>query len=349
MQREERIKMFRQVFAPQSGEKVLFLMDVPPENKEKSDIWKGRKKMVQDWYKTFKELGEEEGFNVEILEYEETGRHNAPLPRNVVDAMKNSNLVIAMTEYSVTSTLLPITRAEGSITRGASMPTVEKRMEDTAMSADYAEVKRYATILKDMLNNAIGADIVFSTGDKLFLDLRYRNAMLEAGDWNKIGQFINFPSGEALKVPYEATSDEIDKNGESKTGGIWPVYYNEKILKYVVKNNKVVEIIGDGNKAEEMRNFFDENESRRNIAELGIGCNPKAVIIGKILEDEKVGLHIAYGKSAHLGGKVDSDMHLDIVHTKGCPVEGTKLTLINKDGSKTDLIQNSMLRYELLK
>jgi len=349
MQREERIKMFRQVFAPQPGEKVLFLMDKPHDNNEITEIWKGRKEMVQVWYKTFKELGNEEGFTVEMLEYEETGKHNAPLPKNVVDAMKNSNLVIAMTEYSATSTLLPITRAEGTITRGASMPTVEKRMEDTAMSADYAEVKKYALCIEKMLDNAIGADIKFSTGDKLYLDLRNRNAMIEAGDCNKTGQFINFPSGEALKVPYEATPDEINKNGESKTEGIWPVYYNEEILKYVVKNNKIVDIVSNGTKAEEMKKFFDENETRRNVAELGIGCNPKAVVIGKILEDEKVGLHIAYGKSAHLGGKVDSDMHLDIVHTKGCPVEGTTLTLDNLDGSKTELIKNAMLRYELLK
>jgi hypothetical protein len=29
MNREEKIKMFREVFAPKSGEKVLFLVDIP--------------------------------------------------------------------------------------------------------------------------------------------------------------------------------------------------------------------------------------------------------------------------------------------------------------------------------
>ena len=349
MQHEERIKMFKEVFAPQPGEKVLFLVDVPQENIKDSDIWKDRREMVQDWYKTFKELGNEEGFTVEMLKYEATGKHNAPLPKDVVDATKKSNLVIAMTEYSTTSSILPISKAERTITRCASMPTVEKRMEETAMRADYAEVKRYAISLEGMLNNAIGADILFSTGDKLYIDLRYRNAMYEAGDCTKAGQFINFPSGEALKPPYEATLDEIYKFGESKTEGIWPVLCNEELVKYVVKNNKIVEILGEGNRAEEMRIFFKENDTRRNIAELGIGCNPKAVINGKILEDEKVGLHIAYGTSTHLGGKVESDIHLDIVHAKGCPVEGTTLTLINADGSKTELIRDAILRYELLK
>lgn len=349
MQHEERIKMFKEVFAPLPGEIVLFLMDVPQENKKDFDIWKNRREMVHDWYNTFKELGTKEGFTVEMLEYKATGIHNAPLPRNVVDAVKKSNLVIAMTEYSTTSTLLPITKAEGTITRCASMPQVEKRMEETAMKADYSEVKKYATALSRMLNNAIGANIVFSTGDILYVDLRNRDAYLEAGDCTKAGQFINLPSGEALKPPYEGTIDEISKYGESKTKGIWPVYYGREILKYVIKNNKIVKIIGDNIKAKKMESFFAENDTRRNIAELGIGCNPKAVIIGKILEDEKVGLHIAYGKSTHLGGKVNSDMHIDIVHAKGCLVEGTTFTLINADGSKTELIRDANLRYELLK
>ena len=85
-----------------------------------------------------------------------------------------------------------------------------------------------------------------------------------------------------------------------------------------------------------------------NIAELGIGCNPNAVITGNVLEDEKVGLHIAYGMSTFIGGKVKSDMHQDICYSKGCPVEGTTVVLTHKDGSKTELIQDATLRYELL-
>ena len=97
-----------------------------------------------------------------------------------------------------------------------------------------------------------------------------------------------------------------------------------------------------------MRKFFSENETRRNIAELGIGCNPNAVITGNVLEDEKVGLHIAYGMSTHLGGKIKSDMHLDICYSKGCPVEGITVTLFNEGGSRTELIQDAQIRYELL-
>ena len=48
MQRKERIKMFREVFAPQPGEKVLFLVDVPHDNIKNLDIWKDRREIVSN-------------------------------------------------------------------------------------------------------------------------------------------------------------------------------------------------------------------------------------------------------------------------------------------------------------
>jgi len=160
---------------------------------------------------------------------------------------------------------------------------------------------------------------------------------------------MNFPSGEGFIAPYEAATDEINEFGESKTEGIWPVNYKGELLKYVVKNNRITDIIGEGAMADEARKFYSENDTRRNIAELGIGCNPKAIVTGNVLEDEKVGLHIAYGTSTHFDGKVQSDTHLDIVYAKGCPVEGKSLRLINEDDSKIELIKDSQLKYDLLK
>jgi len=349
MNRQEKIKLFRDIFAPKPGEKVLFLVDKPHSKITDSQVWKDRREMAQYWYRTFKEMGTENGFSVNMMEYNATGVHNSPVPQDVIDAAKKSNLIIAMTEFSGTSTLLPLCKAEDSITRGASMPGVEKRMEKTAFLADYTEVKKHALAIEKILNETIGAEILFSTGDNLYIDLRNRVAKSDTGDCRKTGQAINFPSGEACKAPYEAAPDEISEFGESKTEGIMPVNYDEEIVKFSIKNNKIVDVIGESKKAEDMRAFFEKDETHRNIAELGIGCNPKAVVTGNILEDEKVGLHIAYGMSSHLGGKINSDMHQDICYSKGCPVEGTSLKLIYKDGSKIELIQNAKLRYNLLK
>ena len=161
---------------------------------------------------------------------------------------------------------------------------------------------------------------------------------------------INFPSGEACITAYEATSDEIEKFGKSKTKGIWPAIYDGELVKYVVENNKIVDILGEGKKADEKRAFFNEKDTRRNLAELGVGCNPEAIVTGNVLEDEKVGgLHLAYGMSAHLGGKIKSDVHQDICYPKDAPIQAKTLTLINEDGSKIEIIKDAMLQYELFK
>jgi leucyl aminopeptidase (aminopeptidase T) len=54
-------------------------------------------------------------------------------------------------------------------------------------------------------------------------------------------------------------------------------------------------------------------EHGRSIAELGIGTNPAARLIGSIIEDEKVKgtAHIAFGTSAGIGGVNVASVHID--------------------------------------
>ncbi len=350
MQLEEKLKMFEDVFAPKSGEKVLVLVDIPHNNIIDNQTWKKRREMAKEWYESFKEMGKKIGFTVDFQKYNATGLQNTPVPKGVLNKASNANLVIAMTEYSGSSSFITLCNKKGGNTRIVSMPKVEKRMEKTAFKANYAEVNSYANSIKKMLTKAIGAEIIFSTGDTLYIDLRNRKGMADKGDCSKKGQFINFPSGEGFIAPYEGAPDEIKKFGESKTKGILPDNQHGDLIKYRVEKNKIIDVIGSSNKVEERRAFFKKNDTRRNIAELGIGCNPRAVVTGNILEDEKVGgVHIAYGNSDHLGGKTKSDLHIDICFPKGLPAEAKTLNLINEDNSKIELIRNSKLRYELLK
>ena len=349
MKHEEKIKMFNDVFAPKSGEKVLFLIDMPHDNIKDNTTWKDRRKMAKEWYQTFKELGAKKEFTVDIQYYDATGVHNAIIPQETIELASTYNLLMAMTEYSGTSSFLSFRKRKDLNIRGASMPTIERRMETTAFKADYQLVQTYADNIKDMLIKAVAAKIHFSTGDQLFMDLRNRQGHADGGDCTKPGQFINFPSGEGYIAPYEAADDEIEEFGESKTEGILPDNQHGDLIKYKVEHNRIVDIIGEGESVDDMRGFFNENASRRNIAELGVGCNPNAVVTGNILEDEKVsGLHIAYGMSIQLDGKVKSDMHQDICFPKGLPAAAKTLTLINEDGSTIDLIQNSELQYDLI-
>lgn len=348
MQLEEKIKLFKDVFAPKSNETVLFLVDTPHGEIKDNKKWLDRRKMAKEWYDIFKKMGEENNFSVNLLEFDTVGVHNAKLPKDIYNEAKKSNLIIAMTEYSASYALLSLVKEKNNISRCASMPIVEKRMEDTALKANIKDVQKYALSIEKYLNKAIAAEVLFSTGDKLFIDLRNRIAMADYPKCTVLGDACNLPSGEGCIAPYEAVEDENEKYGKSKTSGKWPVKYIDEHVIFKVDNNKVTDVIGKGKNAEKMKKFFSENSSRTNVAELGIGCNPNAVITGNLLEDEKVGLHIAYGTSTHLNGKVQSDTHIDIVYAKGCPIEGVSVDLFNADGSKTRIIENSELRYNIL-
>jgi hypothetical protein len=62
MQKNERMKMINDVFAPKTGEKVLIFFDIPHDNVKDNDKWKESRQMAKRWYETFKEMGDSQGF-----------------------------------------------------------------------------------------------------------------------------------------------------------------------------------------------------------------------------------------------------------------------------------------------
>jgi len=228
------------------------------------------------------------------------------------------------------------------------MPMVSRSMEETALSADYAEVARKSHILAARLDRAVGARVVFSTGHEMYFDLRYRDAHADDGQLHadKEGaRVINLPSGEAYMAPYEGETE-----GEpSRTEGMIPVMLDGELVLGRVDENRIVEVIGDGPEAAEARDYFATDEALRNVAELGLGCNDKAIVTGNVLEDEKVmGMHWAYGLSEHIGGTVGVDdfsdpghvEHRDWVYPKGGAIEIASLVLTYEDGTSEEIIMD---------
>jgi len=338
-------QVIRDVFQPQVNESVLFLVDIPHDSISDNSAWQARRQMAQQWLDIFHPLVKD----TKLINFPATGQHNQMLSDEVIEQASPFNIIIAMTEYSASAPLKKLIKQSPDSIRVASLPTVEKRMEETAFQANYQLVKRYALALKELLSAAESADIFFNTQDHLHIDLRFRTAEADTGDCSQAGQFINFPSGEAFIVPYEGSAAEKLVNGPSLTEGIWPVAVDQKVIKMKVSENQVAEISGPNPACQTVEKIFQNNPARRNLAELGLGCNPKAVVSGNVLEDEKVGLHLAYGTSSHFtGGTVTADCHEDIVYAQGCPIEGTKVTLNFPDRDPVDIVERAKLRYELL-
>lgn len=354
-------KLFLDIFEPQPGERVLIIQDLPHGNLRLNKEWAERLKMVKDWHHILSRFGKKRGLEIyPILSYKATGVPNASLPKFgeiagkkilIEDILKESNICLAMTEYSATAPLVGFAKKFSQL-RVASMPGVSKRMERTALTADYNKVAKKVSLLASKLDQAIGAEVKFSTGHRVYFDLRERKAKKDDGKCNRVKvvkeiPVINLPSGEVLIAPYEGENPKI---GKSKTSGFIPLKENKEIIVLKVNENKIVEVIGRGPLAERKRNFFFSDKGRQNIAEFGLGCNEKAVVTGNVLEDEKAeGFHWAYGLSAHLGGITEVNdfenpqnvVHNDIVYTKGSPIEVSSLTLIYPDGSKEEIMKEN--------
>jgi leucyl aminopeptidase (aminopeptidase T) len=229
------------------------------------------------------------------------------------------------------------------------MPLVERRMMETVFAMDYSDVNRYAHRIKILLEDAVNARVEFSTGDSLTMDLRSRHAGADDGDCTYPGACINLPSGEGFIAPYEAVGEEQNTFGVSRTKGVLPLSVENEILGCVVNKNRIGEIKGPERLVSKMKAYFDQAANRRNIAELGIGCNPQAKVSGNIIEDEKAGVHIAYGTSHHLGGKITSDLHQDIIFAKGCPVTADSVIFSFEEAEPMELVKDAQVQYHLLK
>ena len=350
-------KLLIHVFAPQSGEKVLVMSDLPHGEWTDNGKWEARREMAIEWHSAFQQLGTKLGFSVHpLLTYAATGAHSAPLPEEgemegqqvrLEEILSDTNIVVALTEYSATAPLIGFSQKLPNL-RAASMPGVMKSMEQTALAADYSEVARKSHILADKLDQAVGAEVEFSTGHQLYFDLRNRKAEADDGQLHadKKGiRLINLPSGEAFIAPYEG---ELEGQ-PSRTKGMIPVMYDDELVLFRVQENRIVEVLGDGPQAAQKRDYFAVDQARRNIAELGLGCNDKAVISGSVLEDEKVlGLHWAYGRSDHLGGTVgvadfshpSHVVHYDIIYPKGGRIEIASLVLEYEDGTSEEIMKD---------
>lgn len=355
-------KLFLDVFDPQPGECAAVMVDLPHDEIRDNTGWQARRDMACRWRDALEALGNDRGFDVlSLIEFEATGGNNAQLPASgrqngkrvdLEEIFARATLLLAMTEFSASAPLIESTRKHSRL-RVASMPRVSPEMEKSALAADYAHVARSCGRLRDRLAAAAFADFEFSTGDRFRFDFRFRQPEVDDGRLPinvAPPRLINLPSGEAYVAAYEG-----ERGMPSLTAGVMPIPWNGEIVPVRIASNHVEEVIGTTAAVGDLRNFLFTDPARRNVAELGLGCNPIARVWGNVLEDEKAGPHIALGRSEHLGGSVGPDAflnarnvwHEDFVYARGCSVQITELVLTNDRGEAYVLFANGSYAAEL--
>ncbi len=337
------INLVRSVFPGYPEDRTLgILVDVPRDPAADNPDWKARRAMAEEWAALLKHAAPSVPLDaVSLIGYPDVGSNNADLPaegfiigsglpsdasdlpgcgapRAFETVFRETSLFLAPTEFSTTAPLKNAAGRHGF--RAATMPGFSEKMIP-ALRVDYGEVGRRVTAIKERLDRAEEAEIEFIKDGlethRMIFDLRYRTAHESSGRFPKKGAAGNLPSGEAYIVPYEG-----EQGPASRTRGELPVEFSGEVLVFAVEANRARAVrpaatLGPAwkDEAEHLR----REPAYGNMAELGFGVLGDFGIgpVGEILLDEKLGLHVAFGRSDHFGGQVgpaDFSSPAEIIH-----------------------------------
>ena len=365
-------RLIESVFKPGPGDvRLAILVDLPDARTPDHDLWRARREMVVEWLDALDSLGDTVGWTPSLYFYPNVHANNADLPdqaweyrrgeavpsaSSALDAssgipmeqvLREHSIIIAPTEFSTTAPLKLMSKQLGF--RAATMPGFNAKMIP-ALRLDYREIDRRVRALKEMLDKAEGCEVELRVREKaeshlLSLDLRFRIAHASGGLVQEPGTAGNLPSGETYIVPYEG------ENEPSRSRGTLPVELDGEVVLYEIEGNKAIRVLSQGVVSEREAALIRDEPAYANIAELGLGVLADFGIapIGEILLDEKLGLHIAFGRSDHFGGQVgakdfsrpDAVVHIDRVYVPEMQpsIEVVRVDLAMDDGSKVRLMQ----------
>jgi len=250
-------------------------------------------------------------------------------PSNVAEQMKEFDVILMPITKSLSWTNAR-KEACNAGARIASMPGITKDIMERCVDVPYENMKKTTAELAKRLGIADKIEITSPGGTDLTLSVKGREWQgLDSGIYDEPGKWGNLPSGEAFVAPVEGSTNGIAVIDASMAG----VGKLERPIHITIKDGFAVEFKG-GEEAKKLKQLLDNVKSRKafNIAELGIGTNPKATVTGVVLEDEKVlgTCHIAFGKNILFGGTTDVPIHVDGVIKK--PTIKADGKVIMKDG-----------------
>ncbi len=276
--------------AVKKGESVLVITD-EPERKIGYAFWEAGKDAAS------------EAMLLEILPRSSNGEEP---PEAVAKFMKDFDVLIIPTSKSMSHTKARREACEA----GARCATLPGILEDTmqrTLNADYHEIAQRSIKLAEIVSQGKTAKVTTPAGTDITMDIKERECHADTGLVHNPGDFSNLPAGEAYIAPVEGTANGVIVVDGAMVGKV------KKPIKIVVKEGFATQIIGDKS-AEELEKILEPfGQPGRNVAELGIGTNHKAQIVGSVLEDEKVmgTVHMALGDNKSMGGNVSVPSHLD--------------------------------------
>jgi aminopeptidase len=312
------VRLLETVFGELKGKRVAVFIDLedPREIVDlkflKNPRWAVQTRAYAIFYQGLKDVQPKLGLKeVGFYSYALTGGSNLDLPRTVFDLKGNEldlekdvlsklDLVLYIGTYSATAPITAIAKRMGF--RGATMHGVNEIILNSGLAADYQAVSRKAEAFRKALTRSQSVDIEFERRKKKFslhIDLAGQEAQKSHGLCPKPGDIANLPAGEIYFVPTGAE-------------GTFPICYEDGTRALMtVKNMRIrgAELLsGDQATVDAHLKKLKSDPATGELGELGLGTQVLPVA-GADIQDEKVlgTIHIATGRSDHLGGHLTPD------------------------------------------
>lgn len=313
-------RLLTSAFAPAPGERLTILIDFPDDPARVAGLGflgdpgtELQELAVEVFYRgLLGGVAEKLGLGaVALYAYKETGGSNLDLPDEVYDleghprrleeALAQTDIVLCMGHHSGTAPLLAYARRLGF--RGASMHNIDRTVLSTGLAVDYRDVTAQTYRIRDGISGADRAEVDFEVAGRplrLSFELGGARAGTSCGKCReRVPNIENLPDGEVYLVP-QSCRGEFPLTCDDGTVGILRV-----------EDGRVVGgelAVGDAAALEPWLSRFREDPATGVVCELGFGTQ-RFPYSGRGIQDEKIlgTLHIATGRSDHLGGDLKPD------------------------------------------
>jgi aminopeptidase len=251
----------------------------------------------------------------DLFAYRITGGSNLDLPdaaidtagREVIferDIFPSFNIILCISTFSATAPLTVFAKRFGF--RGATLHGLNEIILRTGLAVDYNEVSRQAEKLRQALTRAERFEIDFEvSGTKVTLTILCGGQEAQKSHGLCRGEkpdVANLPAGEVYFVPAGAEGS-FPMRYESGTIGLMEVRKGRIQRAALLKGEQSV--------VDAHNRKLADDPVTGELGELGFGTQ-ELPVSGRDIQDEKIlgTLHVATGRSDHLGGKLTPDRFL---------------------------------------
>ncbi|MFC1631463.1 aminopeptidase [Candidatus Omnitrophota bacterium] len=291
MNKKIAIAVIHKCFGFKKGEHVLIVADDTTE------------RLAQTFYKA----AQKEKIDCLLLKIPPLKMHGQEPPKEVAAALKVTDIAILLTAMSLSHTKARKLACTKYGTRIASLPGITEEICNRSLELNYTKLKKRVKKAARQFNAGKKLEIYTNKGTELTMSIQGQAGFSDHGLYTWPGAFGNLPAGEACIAPCEGTT-----NGRLVIDASAPLVGRLKRPKEIIIKDGLIQNMPIQAIAKAIKPL---GKCALNVAEIGLGFNPRAKVTGNILEDEKAERtgHLAIGANISFGGKVSCPCHLDFV------------------------------------